>query len=81
MIGPATGLSPTAEWALERMARTSSSEGKAIAEALKEIAENGDGAEADEHLIACAQEILGWAAWFISAMGGEPEIRDGDYAN
>jgi hypothetical protein len=50
---------------LTRMSQSGSSEAEAVAECLNTIAENGEGSETDEHLVACAQEIIDWAQSFI----------------
>jgi len=71
-FAPAVGLSKKAEEVLREMADSGASEGAGVAEILNTIAENGDGQEADGHLLSCAREIKEWAERFIAGVEPEP---------
>ncbi len=75
---PANGLSEAAAEMLQQMFRSNASEQIAVADCLNSIAENGDGQETDEHLIACADEIVGAARAFQRRVRGLSETLFAD---
>ena len=64
----AEGLSPEAHDLIEAMLNSGDSQQVIVAEGLDTIASNGDGQEADDFLISCAQEIAVEAAYFASQL-------------
>ena len=62
---PAPECSPKVRNALHELWRSDTSEGKAVAECLNDIASNGDEQATDACFLTCAEEIRDWANTFI----------------
>ena len=62
---PAPEISLKVQKALHELWRSGTSEGKAVAECLNDIASNGDEQATDAFLLTCAEEIRDWANAFI----------------
>lgn len=70
------GLASTARQVLDDLIRCGSSEGLAVGDCLKTIAENGDEQAETDYLVGCAAEIAGWALEFIRRVRG---VTDEDF--
>ncbi len=71
-------MSPVADMILKRLLDSGESESRYVAEALLEIASNGEGAEADDSLITSAHEIIAAAQAFIAAVDNAPIVAKTD---
>lgn len=76
---PADGLNPKLAELFESMFRSGQSEARGVADCLNCIAENGDGQESDEHMLACAEEMLASVQQVINLLKPPPKPTDDPY--
>jgi hypothetical protein len=76
---PADGLNPKLAELFESMFRSGQSEARGVADCLNCIAENGDGQESDEHMLACAEEMLASVQQVINLLKPPTKPTDDPY--
>ena len=76
---PADGLNPRLAELFTSMFQSGQSEARGVAECLNCIAENGDGQESDEHMLACAEEMLASVQQVINLLKPLPPPPDDPY--
>lgn len=76
---PAEGLNPRLAELFTSMFQSGQSEARGVAECLNCIAENGDGQESDEHMLACAEEMLASVQQVINLLKPPPKPADDPY--
>lgn len=67
-LTPAAWLSAAAADVIRELADSGQSEAYAVAECLNTIAENGEESATDDHLAACADELIAAATRFKQAI-------------
>lgn len=76
---PADGLNPRLAELFTSMFQSGQSEARGVAECLNCIAENGEGQESDEHMLACAEEMLASVQQVINLLKPPPKPADDPY--
>lgn len=63
---------------LEEMKKSGQSEARYVADAMEEIASNGDDMATDEDILSCAKEMKDWCDIVINNAGGSPKENHND---